>query len=54
MRHPPTNLPESRLRAIEYGARKENTLGSNVRLELVAEIRMLREIVAAAPEPFES
>ncbi len=53
MELPPTHLPERRLVAIERGAREQSTLGSKVTCELVDEVRRLRRLLAAAPDPFE-
>lgn len=47
------HLPESRLQAIEDGARQRGRLGDNVTIELVHEIRRLRTHIAESPGPFD-
>jgi hypothetical protein len=44
------NLTEDRLESIEGGARERHTLMDRVVLELVEEIRRLRQIVASIEE----
>ena len=48
---PDGNLSEQRLEIIERGARERHTLMDKVVLELVAEVRMLRTVIARLESP---
>lgn len=45
-----SNLSEDRLSTIERGARERHTLMDRVTLELIAEIRRLRQVIARMEE----